>query len=97
MEKTFYVYIMTNAHNRVLYTGFTNDLVRRIFEHKEGLADGFTKRYNLHKLVYYEAIEDAYAGISREKQIKAGSRAKKLALINLSNPEWRDLYEEISK
>ena len=95
MERIFSIYILTNKHDRVLYTGVTNDLKRRIFEHREGLVAGFTRRYNLHKLVYFEIANDAYAAISREKQIKAGSRAKKLALISTMNPEWRDLYDGI--
>ena len=86
---------MTNKHNTVLYTGVTNNLIRRIYEHKEKLASGFTKRYNINKLVYYEVFQDAYNAISREKQIKDGSRQKKINLINSLNPDWKDLYEEI--
>jgi putative endonuclease len=86
---------MTNKHNTVLYTGVTNDLKRRCFEHREKLSEGFTKRYNLTKLAYYEIFEDANNAILREKQIKGGSRAKKIALINGMNPEWRDLYDEL--
>ena len=70
MEKQFYVYIMTNRNNTVLYTGVTNDLKRRVYEHRESIVDGFTKRYRIHKLVYYEVASEAYAAISREKQIK---------------------------
>ncbi len=95
MDKLFAVYIMTNKRDGVLYTGVTNDLKRRVFEHREDLVPGFTRRYNLHKLVYFETTSDAYSAIAREKQIKAGSRAKKIALVNASNPEWRDLYDEI--
>ena len=95
MDKLFAVYIMTNKQDGVLYTGVTNDLKRRVFEHREDLVPGFTRRYNLHKLVYFETTSDAYSAIAREKQIKAGSRAKKIALVNASNPEWRDLYDEI--
>ncbi len=86
---------MTNKLNNVLYTGVTNDLVKRIYEHKEKLAKGFTKKYNIIKLVYYESCEDVEEAISREKKIKGGSRAKKIALVNDMNREWRDLYEDI--
>jgi len=95
MGKQYYVYIMTNKRNTVLYTGITNDLKRRIYEHKEKLVDGFTKKYNITKLVYYEAFEDPENAIVREKQVKAGSRQKKIDLINNMNREWRDLYEGI--
>jgi putative endonuclease len=86
---------MTNRNNTVLYTGITNDLKRRVYEHKEKLVDGFTKKYNIIKLVYYEVFEDPENAILREKQIKAGSRQKKINLINSVNGEWLDLYEEI--
>ncbi len=76
MIKRFYIYIMTNKVNTVLYTGFTNDLVRRVYEHKEKIIEGFTKKYNINKLVYYEIFSDARNAIIREKQIKAGSRKK---------------------
>ena len=79
---------MTNKNNTVLYTGITNDLKRRVYEHKEKLVDGFTKKYNVTKLVYYEVFEDPENAILREKQIKAGSRQKKLDLINCINREW---------
>ena len=95
MDKLFAIYIMTNKRDGVLYTGVTNDLKRRAFEHREDLVPGFSRRYNLHKLVYFETTSDAYSAINREKQIKAGSRAKKIALVNAANPEWRDLYDEI--
>ena len=87
---------MTNAHHTVLYTGVTNNLARRVYEHKNGLGSVFVKKYNVHKLVYYEIGNDINATIVREKQIKGGSRKKKLDLINSMNPEWKDLYEEIS-
>ena len=86
---------MTNRNNTVLYTGITNDLKRRVYEHKEKLVDGFTKKYNIIKLAYYEVFEDPENAILREKQIKAGSRQKKINLINSVNGEWLDLYEEI--
>jgi putative endonuclease len=91
----YYVYIMTNSHHTVLYTGVTNDLARRVFEHKNGLGSAFVKKYNVHKLVYYQIGDDVHSTIAREKQIKAGSRKKKIDLINSLNPEWKDLYEEI--
>lgn len=93
--KQYYIYIMTNTHNTVLYTGVTNNLARRVYEHRNGLGGIFTRKYNIQKLVYYEVGEDVNAVIAREKQIKGGSRKKKLALINKMNPEWKDLYEKI--
>jgi putative endonuclease len=93
--KQYYVYIMTNVRNTVLYVGVTNDLIRRTYEHKEKLVSGFTKKYNIVKLVYYEVFEDIENAILREKQIKAGSRQKKVQLINSTNKEWRDLYDEL--
>jgi putative endonuclease len=86
-DKTFYVYIMTNLHNTTLYTGITNDLYRRVQEHKRGEGGKFSKTYNLKKLVYFEVYSDASSAIAREKQIKAGSRMKKLELIVEFNPE----------
>src|SRR3989338_3506525 len=90
MRKRGYVYIMTNPRNTVFYTGVTSDLLKRISEHRQKLIEGFTKRYNITKLVYYEAFDSITDAIQREKQIKAGSRKKKLALIRFLNPEWRD-------
>jgi len=90
-SKQGYVYIMTNKGNTSLYTGVTNDLVRRVHEHKEKLFDGFTKKYNITKLIYYEAFDDIVDAIYREKQIKAGSRQNKIDLINGMNPQWEDL------
>jgi len=90
--KSYYVYIITNKNNTVLYTGITNSLKRRIWEHKTKLIDGFTKRYNVEKLVYYEAFNNPQDAIKREKQIKAGSRKKKIELINSLNNKWEDLY-----
>ncbi len=86
---------MTNYANTVLYTGVTNDLIRRGYEHKNKIVKGFTTKYNVNKLVYYEATENIESAILREKQIKAGSRQKKIDLINKSNPEWEDLYNQI--
>lgn len=93
MSQQYYIYIITNKYNTVLYTGMTNNLQRRIYEHKEKIIEGFTKKYNVTKLVYYEIFEDAYTAISREKQIKAGSRQKKIDLVNSMNQEWQDLYD----
>ncbi len=92
-DRQYCVYIMTNAHNTVLYTGVTNNLQRRVLEHRAGQSS-FTKRYNVTKLVYFECGSDINAAIAREKQIKAGSRQKKLDLIDAINPEWKDLFEE---
>lgn len=91
--KQYCVYIMTNKQNAVLYTGVTNDLARRAYQHRNGLSGGFTSKYRVTKLVYYEVGTDIRAAIEREKQIKAGSRQKKLDLINEMNPEWQDLSE----
>ena len=91
----YYVYIMTNKNSRVLYTGITNDLKRRVYEHREKFVSGFTEKYNVTKLVYYEILEDPENAILREKQIKAGSRQKKIDLIKSFNKEWNDLYERL--
>ena len=87
----YYVYILTNKHNTVLYIGVTNNIERRLYEHKNKLVDGFTKRYNLDKLVYYETTENILTAIEREKQLKGWTRAKKNELIKSLNPEWIDL------
>ncbi len=86
---------MTNKYNTVLYTGVTNDLIRRVYEHKNKLVEGFTAKYNLTKLVYYEICKDVKEAINREKQIKGWKREKKEKLIKGFNPDWKDLYEEI--
>lgn len=91
MNSKFYVYILTNKYNTVIYTGFTNDLARRCQEHKTKRVSGFTSKYNIYKLVYFEAFKYVNDGIKREKQIKNYSREKKDALINFSNPGWNDL------
>ncbi len=93
MKHQYYVYIMTNKHHTVLYTGVTNDLACRVYEHKTGVGSTFTGRYNVTKVVYYEVFEEARSAISREKQIKAGSRHKKVELIESMNAGWRDLSE----
>jgi putative endonuclease len=95
MEKQYCVYILTNQRHTVLYTGVTGDLKRRVYQHRERLLPGFTNRYNVSQLVYYECTEDVSSAIAREKQIKAGSRQKKIELVNRFNPEWRDLYNEL--
>ena len=93
--REYCVYLMTNAHNTVIYTGVTNDLARRVYEHRNGLGGIFTKKYNIIKLVYFEVTDNVQAALAREKQIKGGSRKKKLDLVNSINSEWKDLYNEI--
>ncbi|HXC27081.1 MAG TPA: GIY-YIG nuclease family protein [Stellaceae bacterium] len=95
MSKQPAVYILTHRHHTVLYTGVTSDLKARIYQHREKLSPGFTNRYNVSKLVFYELGQDISGAIAREKQIKAGSRARKIELIEAFNPEWRDLYDEL--
>ena len=95
MEQQYYVYIITNKNNTTLYTGVTSNLIQRIYQHKEKLVEGFSKKYNLQKLVYYECTKDVQSAIYMEKQIKAGSRMKKIQLIENMNPEWKDLYHVI--
>jgi putative endonuclease len=90
----YYVYMLTNKNNNVLYTGVTNNLVRRCLEHKNGLNAGFTKKYNVHKLVYFEVFDHIETAIAREKQIKGLSREKKNTLITNFNPQWADLYNK---
>jgi putative endonuclease len=91
----FYVYMMTGKNNTVLYTGVTRDLKKRAYEHRNKMVEGFTKRYNLTKLVYCEVLNDPQEAIKREKQIKAGNRVRKLDLVNGFNPRWADLYDRI--
>ncbi len=95
MDKQYFLYLMANNSNTVMYTGVTNDLKRRVYEHKNKMADGFTKRYNIVKLVQYEIFQDSYNAISREKQIKGGSRNKKIDLSESMNPNWDDLFEQL--
>ncbi len=94
-KKMYFVYILTNKNNTVLYTGVTNNLERRIYEHKNRLVEGFTKKYRVHKLVYFDSTSDIRSAIAREKEIKGWTKAKKIALIEKGNPEWRDLAEEM--
>ena len=88
---SYYVYILTNKSGRVMYMGVTSNLERRIYEHKQELVDGFTKKYHVHKLVYYEQTSDIRSAIQREKELKGWLRAKKNALVETMNPTWRDL------
>jgi putative endonuclease len=97
MEEQAYIYFMSNRYNKVLYVGITSNLIKRVWEHKNQVVDGFTKRYNLNKLVYYEIYDDIETAINREKQIKSWPRKKKIVLINAFNPSWDDLYEKLSK
>ena len=91
--KQGFIYIMTNQKNGTLYVGVTSDIIKRVYEHKQGLVDGFTKKYGLKLFVYYEIFDDIVDAIKREKQLKAGNRAKKIALIESINPQWKDLYD----
>ncbi|MBJ15640.1 MAG: excinuclease ABC subunit C [Legionellaceae bacterium] len=95
MHTESYVYLLTNKHNNVLYTGVTNDLIRRVYEHKNKMTTGFTKKYNVNRLVYYEVCSEIIVAIEREKQIKGWSRKKKHTLIDEMNPQWNDLYPAI--
>ena len=95
MQTESYVYLLANKHNNVLYTGVTNDLIGRVYEHKSKLVAGFTKKYNVDRLVYYEVCGSIIVAIEREKQIKGWSRKKKIDVINALNPEWNDLYQSI--
>lgn len=95
MNKQYYVYILTNFTSNVLYTGITNDLIRRVYEHKQKLVPGFTQKYNVNKLVYFEIFQDPENAIKREKAIKNLLRAKKIELIIINNPDFSDLYSTI--
>jgi putative endonuclease len=93
--RQYYLYILTNRYNEVFYIGMTNDIIRRMFEHKHKLVEGFTQKYNLSKLVYYEIATDVKSAINREKQLKNRHREWKINLITEFNPEWKDLSKEI--
>ena len=93
--REYFVYILSNRNNTTLYTGVTNDLYRRVRQHKSGKGSEFTSKYNLTKLVYYEVFENIYDAINREKQIKGGSRQKKIELVEETNPAWIDLFTEL--
>jgi putative endonuclease len=90
-DRAYYVYILTNWNNKVIYVGFTNNLERRIYEHKHKMVEGFTKKYNLNKLVYFEETSDVISAITREKEIKKWRREKKNNLVIEKNPQWDDL------
>ena len=94
-DRRFYIYILANKRNGTLYVGVTGDLIRRVYQHREGTTGGFTHKYGVKRLVYFEVCEDAYEAIRREKQLKAWKRNWKLELIEKSNPDWRDLYDEL--
>ena len=95
MHTESFVYLLANKHNSVLYTGVTNDLIRRVYEHKNKMVAGFTQKYNVERLVYFEVCSGIVVAIEREKQIKGWSRKKKQDLINSLNPEWDDLYQSL--
>ncbi len=95
MDKQYYVNILANKRNGTLYTGITNDLVKKVYEHKNNLVEGFTKKYNIHMLVYYESTQNIMSAITKEKQIKAWKRTWKLNLIEKMNPDWNNLYDKI--
>jgi putative endonuclease len=97
MPKQFYVYILASRRNGTLYIGVTNDLIRRVWEHKSDAAEGFTKKYGVHQLVWYETAATPLAAITREKQLKKWNRAWKVRLIEKMNPDWKDLYDEIAR
>ena len=92
--KNYYVYLLTSWNNKVMYVGMTNNLERRVYEHKNKLVNGFTKKYNINKLVYFEETSDVNAALSREKEIKKWRREKKDSLVLSSNPKWKDLSDE---
>jgi putative endonuclease len=93
--KSYYVYILASQRNGTLYIGFTNNLIKRIYEHKHSIINGFTKKYNVYMLVYYETSNDVESAIRREKQLKKWNRKWKLALVEKENPKWKDLSEEL--
>jgi len=91
----YYIYIMSSKKNGTIYIGITSDLIKRVYEHKNDLTEGFTKKYQVHNLVYYEIVQDIESAIKREKQLKKWDRKWKLELIEKNNPEWNDLYNQI--
>ncbi|KJJ85124.1 excinuclease ABC C subunit domain-containing protein [Candidatus Omnitrophus magneticus] len=93
--KSYYVYILASKRNGTLYIGVTNDLIGRVYQHKEGLVEGFTKKYNVKQLVFFEETEDIESAITKEKQIKKWKREWKINLIEKNNPDWIDLYNEL--
>ena len=96
MVKYYYVYILASQRNGTLYIGITSDLIKRVWEHKNKFVDGFTKKYNINKLIYYEQYSDPENAIKREKRLKKYNRKWKLTLIEKANPQWKDLYEEVT-
>jgi putative endonuclease len=94
-DNQYYVYILASKRNGTLYIGVTSNLIKRIYEHKNNLIEGFTKKYNIHNLIYYEITEDVDSAIAREKQLKRWKRNWKIELIEKNNPEWKDLYFEL--
>jgi putative endonuclease len=97
VDKNYYVYLLASGRYGTLYTGVTSDLVKRAWQHREASAEGFTKRYDVKQLMWYEVQNDVNAAITREKQIKKWNRAWKIELIQEKNPQWRDLYEDIAR
>ena len=95
MSKQYYVYILASKRNGTLYIGVTSDLIKRVYEHKQRLVEGFTKKYDVHQLVYFEITSDVEGAIKREKQLKKWNRIWKIELIESRNPEWRDLYNDL--
>ena len=96
MEKYYYTYILANKRNGTLYVGVTSDLIKRVYQHRQNLVDGFTSKYQVHRLVYYEQHRNVLSAIQREKRLKEWQRKWKLALIEKDNPEWRDFYPDIT-
>ena len=94
IQKEYYVYILSNQHNTTLYVGVTNNVQRRVQQHRSGFGSAFEHKYKTYKLVYFETTNSILTAIEREKQLKAGSRVKKIQLVNSMNPEWKDLYDE---
>ena len=94
-HKTYYVYIMASKRNGTLYVGVTNDLIRRVYEHKTNVVEGFTEKYRVHKLVYWEQLDSVESAIQREKQLKRWNRQWKIALIEKQNSNWQDMYEQL--
>jgi putative endonuclease len=92
MNKSYYVYILASERNGTLYIGVTNDLIRRVYEHKNNIVRGFTKKYGVHRLVYYEQVSNIKSALQREKRLKKWNRKWKIELIEKNNPEWNDLY-----
>jgi putative endonuclease len=97
VDKNYYVYLLSSGRYGTLYTGVTSDLIKRAWQHREALAEGFTKKYDVKQLVWYEVHNDVNAAITREKQIKKWNRAWKIEMIQEKNPQWRDLYEDIAR